>query len=111
MLQLTVALPSGHNASVSIPEASKVGDLKALAQESLSPDVSYGSSLLKAVSSPILTKLLWLGFEMETSSQWWRSQSWQQVLVPLLYGDVEATGLSHGGMETVVVTALQSKIS
>ena len=33
MLQVSLALPSGHNASLSIPQSSKVVDLKALAQQ------------------------------------------------------------------------------
>ena len=35
MLQVTVALPSGYSEKVSIPQSSKVGDLRVLAQKSL----------------------------------------------------------------------------
>ena len=41
MIQVTVALPSGRNATLSLPESSKVGDLKALARESLGQSLSY----------------------------------------------------------------------
>ena len=45
MLRVTVTLPSGSDAGFSIPQSSKVGDLKALAQQSL------GKSFLRLVTA------------------------------------------------------------
>ena len=54
MKQINVALPSGRGETLSIPESSRVGDLRALAQE------AFGQGLLKLVTAKGVLPVQWV---------------------------------------------------
>ena len=112
MIQVQVALPSGKRKTLAIEESSKVGDLKILAQKTFGLSVSWGLSLHQVMSWMILQGHNLQGFKMETTSQLLCiTQSSLQPNQHSHCGAVEVTGLWPGGIDAVVVIALQLNIA
>ena len=112
MLQVTVALTSGRSASLSIAHSSKVGDLKALAQESFDKCflklVTAEGRILSHLAETLLAAGLQDGDQLTAIVGQARLAATQNAFA--LFA-VDATELSPGEMQVGVVTALQSKIS
>ena len=110
MLQVTVALPSGSSEKFSIPQSSKVGDLKVLAQK------SFQRGFLKLVAADHSL------MDPTVSLQAAGLQDGLHVTAIVLEAQLAATDaafalfcsgvteLSRGANQTEVVTALKSKI-
>ena len=96
MLQVSLTLPSGRSERLSLPESSRVGDLKIQAQ------TLFQLGFLRVVAAGRL-------LDPEESLQAERSSGGRPP--DSHCGAVEVTELSHGAIQSMVAATLRCKIS